>query len=485
MFQKSLATVRDLLPLLAERADRVERWGRSASLRDIIDHRLTTAPDLNRYMFLQSRFWLSRLCNKHLQASPTAPAMDVSTFARLLQVFRQCYGFSTTADLMLQAITHAEDEEVVLMAMDTVVREADCWTANDRWTRIADALVERLHNVQPGERIHTALVRLLGELQQQGRLSGAERKDLREAKEKAKQMSSTGGQADAALSMAGLEQTIKFGDVESAAALGEKMYTRHGPYAVWADLWWVTVVKAIGAAISTQPSPTRLIDVAVAHISSADQGALDPTIFTWLDTLHPAAKIDLLGQRSSPFVHIFLRLATLRRLSSLTILNKLVFPVWHHIATGCLASRARQTSRTQAAAENAVLLAHQLLVTVGPHRLLPPLILQEALVLQTARTRVLHDTAVPSLIRHLPFLVVLQHSPAIWPKTRAYISDLLDSLAATAEFKTAAFRHLDPLKDAFLSSEWSKPGLDPALETGMVDTLKMIMSEHSGEYLCM
>jgi len=57
-----------------------------------------------------------------------------------------------------------------------------------------------------------------------------------------------------------------------------------------------------------------------------------------------------------------------------------------------------------------------------------------------------------------------------------HVSTLLDSLADTAEFKTAAFRHLHLLKDAFLSSEWSRPS-DPGLETGMVDTLKLIMSE--------
>lgn len=139
-------------------------------------------------MFLQARFWLFPLCSQHLQAQPSIPAMDRSTFARLLLVFRQCYGLSTTADMMVRAITHAEDPEVVLMAMDTVIREADCWTANDRWGRITDALVERLHNVKPGETLHTALITLLSELRQQGRLSSGERKDLKAAQEKEREV---------------------------------------------------------------------------------------------------------------------------------------------------------------------------------------------------------------------------------------------------------------------------------------------------------
>ena len=169
-------------------ADSIERWGRSASLRDTIDHQLVTAPDFNRYMFLQARFWLFPLCSQHLKSQPTIPAMNGSTFARLLLVFRQCYGLSTTADMTVRAILHAEDPEVVLMAMDTVIREADCWTANDRWGRITDALVERLHNVQPGDRLHGALITLLSELRQQGRLSSGERKDLKAAQEKAKEV---------------------------------------------------------------------------------------------------------------------------------------------------------------------------------------------------------------------------------------------------------------------------------------------------------
>jgi mediator of RNA polymerase II transcription subunit 12 len=278
-----------------------------------------------------------------------------------------------------------------------------------------------------------------------------------------------------------VEAAIKRGDTAAVAALGEKLFTRHGPFHNWGDLWWNAVVKAIWAAPS-QVSSNSLVDTALVHIFSVDDkvGCLDGTVSRWLDTLSPASKVDSLGQRSSPFLTILLNLVTSRRISSLTILEKLVFPIWQTTSSACLVSRARQSSKSQAAVENSVMLAHQLLVSIGPHRHLPPATLGEAFILFSARARVLHDTNVPSLIRHLPFLVVLQYSPSISSKTREYIATLLESLAATAEFKTAAFRHLEILKDAFLSSEWSKPSLDPGLETGMVDTLKLIMSESTG-----
>jgi mediator of RNA polymerase II transcription subunit 12 len=166
-----------------------KRWRRSASLRDSIDHQLTTPPFLNRYMFLQARFWLFTLCADHLRPQAKVPAMDASTFARLLQLFRQCYGLSTTADLMLRAIKEAENTDVVLMAMDTVVREADCWTANDRWSRIVDVLMDRLLHSSPTEMLHRRIANLLSELDTQGRLTKTEKKELRGAKEQIEKVS--------------------------------------------------------------------------------------------------------------------------------------------------------------------------------------------------------------------------------------------------------------------------------------------------------
>jgi len=276
--------------------------------------------------------------------------------------------------------------------------------------------------------------------------------------------------------MPAVEQAIKLKNPEQAAALGEKLFKRHGPYSTWGDLWWVTVVKAIQYDQSFT-EPAALIDTVLAHVAIVESkdNSLDGTIGRWLDTMTPVAKVDLLGSRHSPFVTIFLRLVTTRRISSFTLLEKLAFPIWQLASSTCLVSKARQSSKIQAAVENSVLMAHQLLITTGPHTQLPPANLEEAFVLRSSRARVFYDTNVPSLVRHLPFLVVLQYSPSILLTTHEHISTLLNSLAGTAEFKTAAFRHLHLLKDAFLSSEWSKPSLD--LETGMVDTLKLIMSE--------
>jgi mediator of RNA polymerase II transcription subunit 12 len=90
---------------------------------------------------------------------------------------------------------------------------------------------------------------------------------------------------------------------------------------------------------------------------------------------------------------------------------------------------------------------------------------------------VFHASNVESLIQQLPALVVLERSKIVPEKTRAQIQLIFRGLAALPQFKTAAFRNLDVLKDAFLSNDWIKRSNDSALETGMVEGLKLMMSD--------
>lgn len=281
--------------------------------------------------------------------------------------------------------------------------------------------------------------------------------------------------------MPAVSQLIARGDVNMAENLGKKLFTRHGPFDSWGDLWWSTIVKAV----STSAAP-EVSEVALTHIATVDdvQGLLDVTIARWLDGLTPASRIDLLGQRNSKLVTIFLKLVTSRRLSALTLLSRLCYPTWKTSAGLCL-TKNRQSSKAQFAIENTIILSQQLLMDVPPHRNESPVDLREALIMQTTRTEVFHDGNVSALVRHLPFLVVLQKSPLIFERTHEHVRSLIDSLGKTAEFKTASFRHLDELKDAFLSTEWSKSS-NPELEDGMVDALKLIMSEGpSSEIICL
>jgi mediator of RNA polymerase II transcription subunit 12 len=282
-----------------------------------------------------------------------------------------------------------------------------------------------------------------------------------------------------------LRQAISTGDKAAAVSQVDVLYSRHGAFSSWATMWWNAVHRALAAA-STKSS--ELVDAVVGHIRLISKFADSPVqniLAAWLDTMTVAQKIECLGTKSMPgILLLLLSLVAERQLSPTIILDKLSYPIWQHASALCLSSRPKISGKLQSAIDSSIALAHQLLV-VESSADLPPLNLQQAFVLQTARVEVFRIPSMQALIRHLPHLVVLDTSTHLTEGARAQISRLRRSLASAPEFKTAAFRHLDLLKDVFLSSDWSKKASAPALEAGMVDALKLIMSDGtSGRSVC-
>lgn len=69
------------------------------------------------------------------------------------------------------------------MTFDTVHREADKWTAAERWPGIIDALMDRLPSLSAGDALHRHLVSLLRDLDAKGRLSADDAAELAAASE--------------------------------------------------------------------------------------------------------------------------------------------------------------------------------------------------------------------------------------------------------------------------------------------------------------
>lgn len=72
----------------------------------------------------------------------------------------------------------SEDEEILLIIIDTLRREADVWTAMDRWPTFVDALLERSAILEARGEYHKSLPALLLELARNGHLSPDEEKDV-------------------------------------------------------------------------------------------------------------------------------------------------------------------------------------------------------------------------------------------------------------------------------------------------------------------
>ena len=281
--------------------------------------------------------------------------------------------------------------------------------------------------------------------------------------------------------MGELEEAITNGDVSGAIALGTKMFTRHGPFENWSVTWWQTIVRA--GAVTKRKGHALIADTIVAHVevvNAQTDDSLDPVVGQWLDIYCPLEAISVLSRKGAHQTCALLLELCARGLTHVVpqILERAVFPTWKHFGTLSLEKKSTVNQDDLHAMEHCLVLAQQLLLTDPAHPELPPRNLRQALIIQTERSKVFDAFHIPHLIRHLPFLVVLQTSPKIPDRLREAIRDFLHSLAMTPPFKAASLRQLDLLKDAFLSNEWSKPGTDSSIEAGMVDTLKLIMSQN-------
>lgn len=406
--------------------------------------------------------------------------MNPSTFARVMNICMQCRGYSTLADFLVRGITGTEDEEILLIILDSIKRDADVWTSIDRWNQITTALMERFRMLQRKNRFVPQLAAVLLMLAAHGRLPSAAEDEVRAAtsRSRCKSPPTPAFTVDLQQSMDGLKQIIHAGDATRATALAPKVFARHGRFATWSETWWTTIVQAIQTADHNTP---ETVAAAVAHVSEVDNqagdGSLRPVVAKWVETLTPSQRVDIFGRRHvPPMVSLLLALIIQRRLGSLVLLEKLVFPELKHAAGLCTATNARLSSKRTYAIDWTVSLTQQLLLCTG-HKSLPPQNLREAYIVQTARAAVFHASNVDGLINQLPILVVLERSKIVPEKTRTQIRDIFRGLAALPQFKTAAFRNLDVLKDAFLSNDWIKRSNDPALETGMVEGLKLMMSD--------
>ena len=288
------------------------------------------------------------------------------------------------------------------------------------------------------------------------------------------------GRADASQSTDTLRQAISSGNIQTSIKIASKLHSRHGPFATCSVIWWNNIVQA--SQIPSTEDTSAVINAILAHVEQVDEkkdGSLDFVVSRWLDDLNQTQIAEILGARTAHILcTVILNLASHRRLHIVPkLLAKLVYPTWLSTTAQCLRSKARLTKRHLRLLESTIILAQHFLLDSPPNTSLPPTNLRQAMVLQTERGGALNAVNVPSLIRHLPYLVVLSTAFGSSESLRSQVSTLLGGLAMTPPFKAAAFRHLNVLKDSFLSNEWSKPPLEPAVAGEMVDALRLIMSQ--------
>jgi hypothetical protein len=91
---------------------------------------------------------------------------------------------SDGSQFVVRALKDTQDDEILIMLLDTIRREADTWTALDAWTRIVDVLMNRFYNLQDNGIHHVLMSRLLKYLGSLGKLDEDDIAEVDAANEK-------------------------------------------------------------------------------------------------------------------------------------------------------------------------------------------------------------------------------------------------------------------------------------------------------------
>lgn len=276
-----------------------------------------------------------------------------------------------------------------------------------------------------------------------------------------------------------LPHILSTGKENMAISVAPTLFRQCGSFSSWSLKWWTLIVDVVQKANTEQkPFLYHVISTHLSAVLGQRGDSLDDALTSWLEKLSAVSLVETFGKRSSGvLVRLLLFLVSHRFLSTWVVLEKAIFPIWKHASPSALPPRKRLSSKQIQAITSTVNIIAQLLISPPLIPDLPPVSLKESLIVQASRQPVLQGFCVGILIQHLPLLVVFEQSKLLPDQMSLRIDEILRNLAMTAEFKTAAFRNLNLLKDAFLAREWSGPGMDQGLEGKMIDVLKRIMSE--------
>ncbi|OXL06191.1 hypothetical protein C348_05673 [Cryptococcus neoformans Gb118] len=457
----------------------LKSYGQSEALKAMVNYEIPTSSQLTRYLYVFARFSIAANAGATLRSDGERRAMDASTFARITQVFRQSHGYATIADFMIRALQEAEDDEILDVILDIIKRDADVWTAMDLWPRLGDKLLDRHHVLERKGKQHPRLTQLLRVLAQKKRLTPDDEDEVKQLQTSVDKSTTPPGGVKLVDVFEVLPHILSTGKENTAISVAPTLFRQCGSFSSWSLKWWTLIVDVVQKANTEQkPFLYHVISTHLSAVLGQRGDSLDDVLTSWLEKLSAVSLVETFGKRSSGvLVRLLLFLVSHRFLSTWVVLEKAIFPIWKHASPSALPPRKRLSSKQIQAITSTVNIIAQLLISPPLIPDLPPVSLKESLIVQASRQPVLQGFCVGILIQHLPLLVVFEQSKLLPDQMSLRIDEILRNLAMTAEFKTAAFRNLNLLKDAFLAREWSGPGMDQGLEGKMIDVLKRIMSE--------
>jgi mediator of RNA polymerase II transcription subunit 12 len=203
-------------------------------------------------------------------------------------------------------------------------------------------------------------------------------------------------------------------------------------------------------------------------------GGLDHPILQWLLGPGKSEVVALSTDAWDILTVVLLYLCVHGALATTTILRGLVYPAWELAAAALPPGQSLQSWEVFLCAANN-LFEVLLLREDGNAGSVPPRDLLDIQRIRTRRQDVYRESHFSLLVASIPTLVIIEKNEHVSDDLRRSAMSLRCELCETREFRQAAYRNLDGVRDAF--EQTLQSGVGENLGESMIDALRLVLSE--------
>jgi mediator of RNA polymerase II transcription subunit 12 len=162
-------------------------------------------------------------------------------------------------------------------------------------------------------------------------------------------------------------------------------------------------------------------------------------------------------------------------LRTTTILKGLVYPAWE---LGSVTAAQQFQSSTEPFLQAANTLCRQLLLNeAGSGDVMPPSDLLDLQGLRTRRQEVYRQSHFCSLLYQIPILVMMENNPRVPEELRGEVNAIRVALCERTDFRTAVFRNLEAVRQAFESVALPGDSANSNLDKELTTALRIVLCE--------
>lgn len=261
---------------------------------------------------------------------------------------------------------------------------------------------------------------------------------------------------------------------EDDTGLATNIWIRHGFSSTWVQEVWQNTLEAL-RELQSSDMDAQNRKICILRYSQflwdIDQhllpGSFDQLIFQWATGPGKNELRHLDAEMWSAMTSIILYLVIRDVLTAPNVIKGIVYPIWE----ACISAHPNRSVMLRFATT----IASQLLVQNQENTELTSARLEELQRLQTRRRAIYADENFGLLVKALPGLVTLEHTPSIEEDLRQAVFQLRISVSKDPTFRMVAFRNLEMVSRAFWDSD--SQSLPQDCERHLGNALQQILSD--------